>query len=85
MLTVDYFSRYPEVTELATTTSAAVIRHLKNVFLHHGIPEVIMVHSSLLQSSANLLKNMGSVIQAVPSTPKVMDKLNVWFKQLSTY
>ena len=41
LLTVDYFSRYPEVTKLTTTTSAAVISHLKNVFSHHGIPEVV--------------------------------------------
>ena len=41
LLTVDYFSRYPEVTKLTTTTSATVISHLKNMFSHHGIPEVV--------------------------------------------
>ena len=41
LLTVDYFSRYPEVTRLTTTTSAAVIASMKAVFARHGIPEVV--------------------------------------------
>lgn len=40
-LTVDYFSRYPEVQQLKTTTSIAVISALKAVFSRHGIPEVV--------------------------------------------
>ena len=39
--TVDYFSRYPEVIQLTSTTSAAVIRALKSVFSRHGIPETV--------------------------------------------
>ena len=41
LLTVDYFSRYPEVIKLTSTTSAAVIRALKSVFSRHGIPETV--------------------------------------------
>ncbi len=41
LLTVDYFSRYPEVTKLTTTTSSAVIAGLKAAFSRHGIPEVV--------------------------------------------
>ena len=41
LLTVDYFSRYPEVKRLTTTTSAAVITALKEVFARHGIPEEV--------------------------------------------
>ena len=41
VLTVDYFSRYPEVIQLTSTTSAAVIRALKSVFSRHGIPETV--------------------------------------------
>ena len=36
---VDYFSRYPEVARLTTTTSSAIITHLKSIFARHGIPE----------------------------------------------
>lgn len=41
LLVVDYFSRYPEVVRLTTTTSAAVITALKAAFARHGIPEVV--------------------------------------------
>ena len=41
LLTVDYFSRYPEVLQLKSTTSTAVIAALKSVFARHGIPEVV--------------------------------------------
>ena len=41
MLTVDYFSRYPEVVQLTSTTSASVIAALKTIFARHGIPETV--------------------------------------------
>ena len=41
LITVDYFSRYPEVNKLTTTTSSAVITALKGVFSRHGLPEVV--------------------------------------------
>ena len=41
LLVVDYFSRYPEVLKMSTTTSSAVINALKSVFSRHGIPEVV--------------------------------------------
>lgn len=41
LLTVDYFSRYPEVKKLSTTTSTTVITALKEVFARHGIPEKV--------------------------------------------
>ena len=41
LLIVDYFSRYPEITKLVSTTSSAVIAVLKAAFSRHGIPEVV--------------------------------------------
>ena len=41
LLVVDYFSRFPEVIQMSTTTSAAIIAALKSVFSRHGIPEVL--------------------------------------------
>ena len=38
---VDYFSRYPEVVRLTTTTSSGVIKALQAMFSRHGIPEVL--------------------------------------------
>ena len=42
LLAVDYFSRYPEVIKLNSTTSQAVISSLKSIFSHHGIPTVLV-------------------------------------------
>ena len=42
LLVVDYFSRYPEVIKLNTTTSKTVISSLKSIFSHHGIPSILM-------------------------------------------
>lgn len=41
LLVVDYFSRYVEVAKLSSTTSAAVIDHLKSIFARHGIPSTV--------------------------------------------
>ena len=40
LLVVDYFSRYPEVVKLKSTTTSSVIALLKACFARHGIPEV---------------------------------------------
>ena len=37
-----YFSQYPEVIQLATTTSTKVIGALKSVFVCHGIPNEVV-------------------------------------------
>ena len=42
LLVVDYFSRYPEVIQLTSTTSKSVISSLKSIFSRHGIPSVLM-------------------------------------------
>jgi len=42
LLVVDYFSRYPEVIKLNSTTSKTVISSLKSIFSHHGVPSVLM-------------------------------------------
>ena len=44
---IDYFSRYPEVIQLKSTTSRAIIEALKSVLSRHGIPEVIMSDNGL--------------------------------------
>ena len=41
VLIVDYFSRYPEVIKLRSTSSNAVIEAVKAVFSRHGIPEMV--------------------------------------------
>ena len=38
---VNYFSRYPEVYKLTTTTSKSIIISLRTAFSQHGIPETL--------------------------------------------
>ena len=52
MLVVDYFSRYPEVIQLKSTTSHNVIAVLKSVFSRHGIPEILNSDNGPQYSSA---------------------------------
>ena len=42
LLVVDYFSRYPEVVKLSSTTSPCVIIALKAIFSRFGIPEILI-------------------------------------------
>ena len=39
---VDYFSRYPEIMKLTSTTSLSIISALKGIFARHGIPETVV-------------------------------------------
>ena len=41
LLVVDYFSRFPEVIKLTSTTSTHVIAMLKTIFSRHRIPEIV--------------------------------------------
>ena len=43
VLIVDYFSRYPEVIKLKSTSSKAVIEAVEAVFSRHGIPETVRI------------------------------------------
>ena len=42
LLIVDYYSKYPEVSHLATKTTACVISHLKTCFARHGTPDTVI-------------------------------------------
>ena len=42
LIVVDYFSRYPEVQKLSTTTTASIIDALKSVFSRFGVPETVL-------------------------------------------
>uniref|UniRef100_A0A8C6T6T6 Integrase catalytic domain-containing protein n=1 Tax=Neogobius melanostomus TaxID=47308 RepID=A0A8C6T6T6_9GOBI len=42
LLVIDYFSNYPEIALLTSTTAANVITHVKSIFARHGIPETVV-------------------------------------------
>jgi len=41
LVVVDYFSCFPEVIQLRSTTSQSIINSLKALFARHGIPETL--------------------------------------------
>lgn len=49
---VDYFSRYPELALLSSTSSAAVIVQIKSIFARHGIPELVVTDNGPQFASA---------------------------------
>ena len=68
---MDYFSRYPEVIRMTTTTSAAVITALKSMFSRFGIPEVLRSDNGPQYSShkfATFAETYG--FQLVTSSPR---------------
>ena len=42
IVVTDYFSRYPEIVKLKSTTTQSVVTALKSVFSRHGIPETVV-------------------------------------------
>ena len=42
LLTVDYYSRYPEIVKMTLTTSESTIKALRSIFSRLGIPKVLI-------------------------------------------
>lgn len=42
LVVIDYFSNYPEMAFLSSTSSNCVITHAKSIFARHGIPHTAM-------------------------------------------
>ena len=47
LITVDYYSRFIEITKLDRATADAGIQRCKNIFSRHGIPEEIVTDNGL--------------------------------------
>ena len=39
---MDYYSKYPEIALLSSTTSSAVVTHVRSIFGRHGIPQIVV-------------------------------------------
>ena len=42
LVVLDYYSPYIELSKLESTTSAAVINHMKSILARHGVPETLV-------------------------------------------
>ncbi|KAK3713977.1 hypothetical protein QZH41_005646 [Actinostola sp. cb2023] len=71
LLVIDYYSRYVEIAKLSSTTSQAIINHLKSIFSRHGIPERVISDNGPQYSSAdfaNFAREYG--FEHVTSSPR---------------
>ena len=58
LLVVDYFSRFPEIIRLSSSTSANVIQALKTMFTRFGIPEIFRCDNGPQYSSEEFRRFM---------------------------
>ena len=73
VLFVDYYSLYPEVIKLNSTTSTSVITAMKSVFSRHSIPDTVISDNGPQYDSNNLLQHMDStMLHPVHTIHKVM-------------
>ena len=56
MVVIDYFSRYPEVVKLNSTTSSSIIVALKAMFSRYGIPQTLITDNGPQFSSEEFAK-----------------------------
>ena len=75
----DYFSRYPEVIKLRTTTSGSIIEASKAVFSRHIIPETVLSNNDPQFSSKEFAKFAAdySIVLAVHTPLRAMAFPNV--------
>ena len=70
LILVDYYSRFPEVVTLTSTTSAKLVSVLHSIFARHGVPEVFRSDNGPQFVSADFqrfLQRLG--IQHITSSP----------------
>ena len=56
LLVADYFSKFPVFRKLSTTTSSAIIHHLRSILAEHGIPEELVTDNGPQYSSHEFKK-----------------------------
>ena len=70
LILTDQYSRFPVIRRLTSTTSSAVINHLKSIFAEHGIPTQLMTDNGPQYSSAEFKHFMNVYgVEHVTSSP----------------
>ena len=84
-LGVDYFSKYPKVIKLKTTTCSDIIDAFKPTFSRYSIPEIFISDNALQYTSTKLSEFKReydfSISPAVLTICKLMDTLNRVFRE----
>ena len=70
LLVADYFSRFPEVIQLSTTTSSSVIQTMKAIFARHGIPEQVVMDNGPQYASREMKEFTSSYRLRIVQTVK---------------
>ena len=85
LVVVDYFSRYPEVIKLKSTTSTAIVEALKSIFSRHGIPETVVSDNRPQYTSQEFPQSNGHAERAVQTMKKLLKESRDPYMVLLTY
>ena len=80
LLVVDYFSRYPEVVKLTSTTASSVIAILKPCFARHGIPEIVRSDNGPQFSSREFTEFASSYGLNIGPAVLVTPRVTAWLR-----
>lgn len=71
LLSVDYYSKFPEISKLSDTTAQSVIVAMKSRFARHGIPDTVVLDNGPQYASAEF-SNFAKVweFEHVTSSPR---------------
>ena len=70
LILTDQYSRFPVIRRLTSTTSSAVINHLKSIFAEHGIPTQLLTDNGSQYSSAEFKHFMNVYgVEHITSSP----------------
>ena len=86
LLVVDYYSRFPEVVKLPSTTAPTVVTALKTIFARYGIPETVFSDNGPQYDSHEMKSFAFScgfhhVTSSPRYTPRAMGKQSVLYRQ----
>ena len=61
LVVVDYFSKYPEVCRLQTSTAGSVVEHLKPIYARHGTPDILVADNMPFALGCGHLQQNGTL------------------------